>query len=261
MTDSYDWRLKVRGTGETVVLVPGMDGTGELFYRQVPLLAREHRVVTYALRDTADRMDELVDDLARVVDAASPSDRSAVIVGESFGGTLALSFALAHPGRVRELVVLNSFPHFTPQQRLRLARIGLAMLPWGAMGLVRRLTAFRLHSPHTHHAEIRQFIRLTASATQHGYRNRLTVLSRYDVRDRLRDITAPVLFLAAERDHLIPSVQQASLMASAVPGATMRILEGHGHICLIAPGVDLGQILTEWRRDRGRPGVHARAAR
>jgi hypothetical protein len=36
-------------------------------------------------------------------------------------------------------------------------------------------------------------------------------------------------------------------MAARVPGAVMRILEGHGHICLIAPGVDLEQVLKEWR--------------
>jgi hypothetical protein len=26
----------------------------------------------------------------------------------------------------------------------------------------------------------------------------------------------------------------------------MRVLEGHGHICLIAPDIDLGAILDEW---------------
>jgi hypothetical protein len=31
-----------------------------------------------------------------------------------------------------------------------------------------------------------------------------------------------------------------------VPGSAMRILEGHGHICLIAPDLDLEQILSQW---------------
>ena len=104
----YDPRIQAEGSGEPVVLVPGMDGTGELFYRQVPLLAQSYRVVTYALRDDTDRMDVLVDDLARVIERVALEDRSAIVVGESFGGTLALSLAIARPDRVRALVPFRS---------------------------------------------------------------------------------------------------------------------------------------------------------
>jgi 3-oxoadipate enol-lactonase len=173
----------------------------------------------------------------------APDDGRAILVGESFGGTVVVGFTLAHPERVSALVVLNSFAHFKPQVRLRAAILGLSMLPWGAMRVVRRLTAFRLHSPHTHRAEIRKFIELTAATTRNGYRNRLRLLRRYDVRSRLHEITRPTLFLAAECDHLIPSVEQAKLMSARVSGAAMRVLEGHGHICLINDDVDPERIL------------------
>ena len=248
MIDTYETGLSLHGTGEAVVLVSGMDGTGRLFYRQVPLLARSYRVATYALRDSATTMDQLVADLGEVIDAAAPDTRRATIVGESFGGALALSFALARPEQVNGLVVLNSFPHFTPQIRLHLARLALLALPWGAMSLVRRLTASRLHSRHTHREEISRFMELTALATREGYCNRLQVLTRYDVRQRLRDVRAPALFLASQQDHLVPSVAQAEYMAARVPRSTVRVLDGHGHICLIAPDIDLGEILDAWRR-------------
>jgi pimeloyl-ACP methyl ester carboxylesterase len=67
------------------------------------------------------------------------------------------------------------------------------------------------------------------------------------VRGRLGEIRSPTLFLASERDHLVPSVQQGRYMVQRVPQATLRILQGHGHICLIAPNLDLEQILREWR--------------
>lgn len=242
----YDPRLSVSGDGQALVLVPGMNGTGELFYRQVPKLERSFRVATYALRDDAASLDLLAADLAHVVETIAPVDRRAVVVGESFGGAVALTFALQHPERVAALVILNSFPHFAPQFRLQLAIAGLTILPWGAMRLVRRLTAFRLHSPHTHRAEVRQFIARTASATRAGYINRLRILRAYDVRERLREIAAPTLFLAAEYDHLVPSVAQATFMSRRVPGSVVRVLAGHGHICLIAPDLDLERILREW---------------
>ena len=230
------------------MLVPGLDGTGDLFYRQSPLLARSYRVATYALRDSATSMDVLVGDLARVIDRAAPVERRAIIIGESFGGALALTFALTDPARVSALVILNSFPYFTPQLRLRAAIYTLNTLPWGAMQLSRRLTAFRLHSKHTHRREVRRFIELTASATRDGYVGRLRLLTRYDVRDRLHALQPDTLFLASDRDHLVPSVAQARYMVERVPGSQVRVLEGHGHICLIAPDIDLAQIVREWHR-------------
>lgn len=242
----YDWRLSIAGSGDPLVFVPGMDGTGQLFYRQAPRLAQSFRVATYALRNDAGSMATLVDDLERVIAAVAPDGRRAIVVGESFGGALALSFALARPERVDRLVVLNSFPYFAPQFRLRLARYGLAIIPWGVMSLIRRATAFRLHSAHTHRDEIRRFMELTAGASRAGYLNRLELLMSYDVRDRLHQLRSPTLFLAADQDHLVPAVAQARLMAARVPNATLRVLEGHGHICLIAPDIDLAEILSAW---------------
>lgn len=244
---AYDDRLQISGSGTPLVLVPGLDGTGQLFHRQVGLLARSYRVATYGLRDTAPTMEVLVRDLVKIVDTVAGTSERAIVIGESFGGALSMSFGLAHPDRVRALVIINSFPFFTPQLRLRLAIHGLQLLPWGAMPLARRLTAFRLHSQHTHQREVRKFITLTGSATKHGYLGRLRLLTRYDVRRRLCDLAPPTLFLAAELDHLVPSVEQGRYMAARVPGATLRVLEGHGHICLIAPDVNLSDILDEWR--------------
>jgi pimeloyl-ACP methyl ester carboxylesterase len=243
---SYDPGVSVSGQGPPLVLVPGMDGTGQLFYRQVPLVAQRYRVATYRLRDDAPSMSVLVEDLAQVIGALTPGG-PAVVVGESFGGTVALSFALARPDLVAALVVINSFPRFTPQIRLHLAIAALRIVPWRVMPLVRRLTAFRLHSRYTHRTEMRRFMELTASTSQAGYVSRLRILTQYDVRSRLREIGAPTLFLASENDHLVPAVGQARFMAERVPHASVRVLDGHGHICLIAPNLDLGAILQDWR--------------
>lgn len=253
MSDAYDPQISITGTGpDAVVLVPGMNGSGELFYRQVPGLAQSYRVATYTLRDDAGSLAVLVEDLARVVDRVAAADRRAIIVGESFGGAVAMTFALTHPERVSALVILNSFPRFTPQFRLNLAIAGLIAVPWNTMPLVRRVTAWRLHSRHTHRAEIRRFVDMTAHTTRLGYISRLKLLRDYDVRHRLHELKPPTLFLAAERDHLVPSVAQAQYMATRVPSCSMQILAGHGHICLIAPDLDLAQIIGDWRANRAR---------
>lgn len=225
-------------------MVPGMDGTGRLFYQQVPRLAQRFRVATYALRDEATSMSTLVNDLAGVVHTLAPGGEPVTVVGESFGGLLSLSFALDRPELVKELVVLNSFPRFLPQFRLKLAIMGLYMMPWGAMRLVRYLTAFRMHSRYTRRREIKKFLAEMKGTTKRGYINRLRILIKTDVREQLHNIKAPTLFLAADQDHLVPSVKQGEYMTARVPGSKLRILNGHGHVCLIAPDLDLAQIIT-----------------
>jgi pimeloyl-ACP methyl ester carboxylesterase len=72
------------------------------------------------------------------------------------------------------------------------------------------------------------------------------LLRRFDVRDRLHEIRAPTLFLASDHDHLVPAIAQARYMTERVPRSVMRILQGHGHICLIARISTYATSSLEW---------------
>ncbi len=227
-----------------MLLVPGIDGTGQLFYRQIPGLERGFAVTTTRLRDDAGSMDELIADLD--ADVSRAADGAPVtLVGESFGGALTLSYALAHPERVERLVILNSFAHLA-QPQLWLAYQLLRAMPWPMMQVVRKVNARRMHSPGTDRDEMQRFHALMRATTREGYLSRLRILRRYDLRDRLPALATPVLFLAADGDTLVPAVQQARLMSELSPRASMRVLQGHGHSCLIAPGLDLADIIDKW---------------
>lgn len=195
-------------------------------------------------------MDELVDDLANVIDHASPTGEPTTIVAESFGGALAMSFAMRYRERVGAMVVLNSFAHLPATWRLHAAIGGMHILPWPITRRIQQLSARRHHSPTTPREDVSQAQQLRTASTRIGYVNRLRMLSRYDVRDSLPELHVPTLFLAADRDALIPAVSQATFMASRAPNGTLRILEGHGHACLIAPDVDVGQLMEEWQGTR-----------
>ncbi len=140
----------------------------------------------------------------------------------------------------------NSFACLDSRWRLWFAHQLLRVTPWSVMPLVRHLNARRMYSPQTSRDDIRLANDLLRASTHRGYQSRIGMLREYDLRPRLRDLAAPVLFLAGDRDTLIPSVEQARLMHAFAPRATMRILEGHGHACLVAPDLDLAAILDEW---------------
>jgi pimeloyl-ACP methyl ester carboxylesterase len=226
------------------VLVPGLDGTAQLFYRQVPLLSRRFDTRRYPLPDDPTAtMDDLVAGLVGYADAIPGP---VVLCGESFGGALSLASALRRPGSVQGVVMVNSFPWLDQRLRLWLAPRLLRLLPWAAMPLVRRYTEARIHSPHADAADLREFHERCGAIGRSGYIRRLELLQTFDVRDRLGELRPPALFLAGDRDRLLPSVYWATYMAGQVPRGEARVLEGFGHVCLINHDLDLLDHIGPW---------------
>lgn len=235
-------------TPTRLILVPGIDGTALLFYRQRPLLERHFDVHTFPL-PTADpqqmSMTSLVADLALHIGEVSDDD-GVILVGESFGGALALLTAIDHPDLVRGLVIINSFPYLHQRVRLTIAPRLLKLIPWGAMPLVRRYTSAHLHSPHTHRDDIEQFRERARAIDRRSYIRRMELLRRFDVRHKLHLIGAPTLFVAGDRDRLVPSVSWARYMHERVGRSAIEILNGYGHVCLIDHDLDISEVIVPW---------------
>jgi len=228
-----------------LVLVPGLDGTALLFFRQLPRLVERFDVMTFPLPDdSAADMGSLVAELRAFID--SHSAQRVLLCGESFGGALSMSFSLAHPERVLGLVILNSFPVIRTRLRLLVGPWMLRCLPWGAMPLMRRYTEHRLHSPHASEDDLHEFRERSKQIGRAGYIRRIEILRSYDIRDRLRGLEPPALFLASDQDRLVPSVAEARFMSSVAPRASMQILRGYGHVCLINRDLDLLEEITPW---------------
>src|SRR5947199_5840071 len=84
---------RVEGSGPLLIYIAGLDGTGELFFKQAPALARSYRVVTFRSRDDSRfTYEDLADDVAAIINDLGES--RATILAESFGGGVAFTFAL-----------------------------------------------------------------------------------------------------------------------------------------------------------------------
>src|ERR1043165_644458 len=108
---------RVEGSGPPLVYVCGIEGTGGLFYKQAADLARDHAVVSFALRSEGRyALSRLVEDLAWVVRDVGRGP--ATVLGESFGGLLTMAAALEHPELFERIILVNTFPHFAERLRI-----------------------------------------------------------------------------------------------------------------------------------------------
>jgi len=104
---------------QTVVMLHGMvmDNLSSLYYTLANPVALHHEVVLYDLRGhgrserppTGYTVDDAVADLLALLDVLEIT-HPVVLLGNSFGGTVALAFAIAHPDRVAGLVLVEA--HF-----------------------------------------------------------------------------------------------------------------------------------------------------
>jgi pimeloyl-ACP methyl ester carboxylesterase len=228
-----------------LLYLPGMEGTGKLFYRQEPELSRRYRVVSLPSRAVAPfQYEELVQD---VLDAINQQGaEKAIIVAESFGGTVALQFALKHQERIDQLVLINTFPYFRRRLRLKLGR-SLLPLTFHPFGNAIREFCYR-RAMELEGISKEDVAKLFECSFSHGYeasRNRMRLLSEIDVRDRLSEITVPVMLVASARDKIVPSVSEAQFMAKRLQNARLIVLPEHGHTPLITTTFSLASLLQE----------------
>ena len=234
------------GQGPLLIYIPGLDGTGELSFLHLPNLARDYQVVTYQLRETGRiTYEDLAADVAHIIQERN--ETRATILGESFGGTIAMEFALRYSEMVERLVLVNSFPWFRKRRLIHYGLLIASRFPFEGTWLIRRAAAtLGLIVDGVGRADRRKFIAAMRNVKKRAYVRRLRLISDLDLRDRLSEIAAPTLFMAGDKDLLVPSVTEAKMMASLVPNSRLVVLKGVGHAALLTDKVSVGEIIAEW---------------
>jgi pimeloyl-ACP methyl ester carboxylesterase len=180
-----------------LVLLPGLDGTGELF---APFLDALPGVDAQVICYPTDREMTYLEHEAYVRERL-PRDRPFVLLGESFSGPIAISIAASAPANLRGLILCCSFaanplPVFGPLSRLVAAFPAVRMPP--------RLFAPWLYGGHATKALRTAHAQAMSRVTAQTLRARVAAVLAVDYQTKLRDIGVPVLYLLATADRLVP---------------------------------------------------------
>ena len=223
-------------TAPAVVLNNGILMTTGSWAMQVPALSCRHRVVRYDMRgqgrsdhpDGPYSMAQHADDLAALLDHLG-LDRVHV-AGISYGGEVAQAFALAHPARLRSLLLADTVSEVGPELRLsveawrRAAERGDGealfelSVPWNFS------PAFVSANPALLADARRRYRDLDLPAVVRLCDAFLGV----DFTSRLGAITAPTCVVVGERD-VLKGRDYAETIQRAIPGAQLHVLPGAGH--------------------------------
>lgn len=110
-----------------IVLLPGMDGTGELFSPFLASLGSEFE--TLIIRYPTNRPLGY-GELAALTQSQLPTDKQYVLLAESFSGPIAISIAASNPIGLAGIILCASFAK-NPRPKLRYLMPLLAIVPPG----------------------------------------------------------------------------------------------------------------------------------
>lgn len=182
---------------------------------------------------------------------------SFALLGHSWGGLLALEYAIRHPAQVSHLILMNTAP-VSHDGRLLLSRYFAEIRPTAVSEAMTALASTdryrsgdldadaeynRLHFqaalPRPEHLEL-VLARLRANFTEEGVRKARAIgdrlyertwnLAEYDLLPALAELEIPTLVLHGDRDFI--SIEVAAQIAEAI-GGLLEVLPGCGHFAYL----------------------------
>lgn len=216
---------EIHGSGRPIVLLHGgMHSIATSFAKQIPVLARNHRVIAIEQMghghtpDVAGRKlsyDGMAEDTAALL--AHLGVRNADLVGWSDGGQIALRLAFTHPQLVRRVVASGVGLGATPEMVQQLGpqkdfpKLAASMFPIG----------------------YEDYKRVSPDGSQHwdvlgqkGWVMWTGPTWGFTIQD-LTKIQLPVMIVAGDGDF--PTIEETARIFRAIPKAQLYIVPGTGH--------------------------------
>jgi 3-oxoadipate enol-lactonase len=244
----------VHGSGDPVLFIHGLGSSARDWRLQVAHFSSCYTVITYDLRGHGASeitsppysMRLFASDAKALLDHLGIE--SVCVVGISLGGMIAFQLAVDEPAAVDGLVIVNAVPEFKPRsigQRIHAVQRFVIVRVLGMRSMARVL-APRLF-PGPSHARLRQqFIERWSANDRRAYLASMQAIVGWGVAERIAEITAPTLFVAAEHDYT--PVALKSSYAEKMPNARLEVIANSRHATPIERPDEFNRLVDEFLR-------------
>jgi 3-oxoadipate enol-lactonase len=223
--NGIDLYYEVHGEGPAIVFAHGAGGNHLSWWQQVPVFARQYRCVTFDHRGFGQSPDlpngpgsqAFVEDLKQLLDHLK-IERVA-LVAQSMGGRTCLGFTLAHPERVRALVMADTTGGFTDARMTQLRAEGEAALA-GANPPPR---TYARHFPEEQPAQAFLYEQIRALNPPRGEAS-----VPGPTIEQVQALRTPTLLIVGEHDVIAPPAIM-KMFQSYIPHARLAEVAGAGH--------------------------------
>jgi aminoacrylate hydrolase len=226
------------GSGEPVLLVPGLGGVGSYWNPNISDFSAKYRVIVHDHRGTGQSthskikysVDQMTDDLLRLMDHLKIE--RAHLVGHSTGGAIGQTLAAKRPERLASLVLYATWTRCDAFfARVFEARRALLMTA-GAAAYVRSTPVFLYPdwwiNQNLKLIEEREKLTIANFPAAEIAASRIDAIVAFDRTADLARIKVPTLVICARDDFLTPPYFSRAL-AKAIPGAQLKVLDKGGH--------------------------------
>ena len=156
--------------------------------------------------------------------------RDSILMGNGFGGTVALAFALAHPERMSKLVLSDAAAAFPAEGREAFAAMAEKVAD-GGLGSIAEIAAKRVFSPAylaAHPEKIEERKEALLEIDPKAFQAACRILQEIDLLPLLHHLKVPTLVICGEFDQATPPALNKQIVEK-VPGARYIELLGCGH--------------------------------
>jgi 3-oxoadipate enol-lactonase len=224
------------GEGPPLFLFHSLLSDRASFDAVVPLMSRSFRVIVPELpgfgrsRAVNGGLVEVADRMAEAVKDAAGGDE-AIVLGNGYGGFVALQMAIRHPGIATKLILADCGAAFSESGREAFRTMAAASREKGLVAItdvaMRRLFAPAFQADHPDLMADRRAAFLKTDPEV--FRAACEALAGLDLRPELGKVKLPVLVLVGEHDEATPPPMSLEL-AAGLPQAHLEIIAGCAHV-------------------------------
>jgi pimeloyl-ACP methyl ester carboxylesterase len=225
-------------------------------------LARNFEVFLFGLRGDRDPrigldggpgmpwdLAEYAHDLKDLMDRMGLS--SPAVMGVSFGGAIALEFAVQYPQNLSALLINGGDARFRTTIASSIARRVLERYPLPSNSPFVNQFFHLLYGKKPEPGPVVDFVIERIWETDQGVMaRRLAQLESFDITDQLWRVDVPTMVLAGGRDVIVPAARQR-VLADSISGAEFQVIKDAGHVGFLTHRAEVVRVARRFLRRVG----------